>query len=126
MEENNNINNEIAEENKDDKLGLDPASAEDRQKIMQGYKKSLRNRVKAPLLDSSKGSNPIEVLKEEEKARKKEEAADSDFDMYDIFNYKLKKIEDKINLCLSLSRWAMVLGIASVFGFIFALSGKYF
>ena len=123
-----NINNTNEQE---DKLNLDPTSADDRRKIVKGYKKSLRNRVTAPLLNSTKGINPIDVIKQEEQKEKMEEQIeqygeeeDSSFDMYSIFNYKLRNIEKKIDLCLSLARIAMLLSIAAIFASMFILITK--
>lgn len=69
IKEKDNLNEE--NKNEDKEFHLDSTSGEDRRKILASYKKSLRKRAFAPLIGGNVGINPIDLLKEEEAEKAK-------------------------------------------------------
>lgn len=99
---------------------LDPTSSEDRKKIMESYKKSLRKRAFAPLIGGNVGINPIDLLKEEEAEKENDES----LDMYDLMNKRFQDIEKKASQALSMARLAFIFSIAVFFMLLILLTVK--
>lgn len=99
---------------------LDPTSSEDRKKIMESYKKSLRKRAFAPLIGGNVGINPIDLLKEEETERENDES----LDMYDLMNKRFQDIEKKASQALSMARLAFIVSVAVFFMLLILLTVK--
>ncbi|WP_290771385.1 hypothetical protein [Anaerofustis sp.] len=99
---------------------LDPTSDEDRKKIMESYKKSLRKRAFAPLIGGNVGINPIDLLKEEEAEKENDES----LDMYDLMNKRFQDIEKKASQALSMARLAFIVSVAVFFMLLILLTVK--
>ena len=94
-------------DNKEDKaFHPDVTSNEDRKKIMEGYKKSLRNRVFAPLVGGGASINPIDIINEESG-----EDEELSLDIYDIMDQRLTEMEKKAENALLMARVSTAIGI---------------
>ena len=107
------IKDNLNEENKneeDKEFHLDASSGEDRRKILASYKKSLRKRAFAPLIGGNVGINPIDLLKEEEA----EKAKDQTLDIYDLMERRIAMLEKKVDHALSMARFSFYVSVVAI------------
>ena len=95
---------EVKEE--DTQFHPDVTSNEDRKKIMEGYKKSLRNRVFAPLVGGGASINPIEIINEESR-----EEEDFSLDFYDVVDQRLTAMEKKAERAVLMGEISTIIAI---------------
>ena len=95
---------EVKEE--DAQFHPDVTSSEDRKKIMEGYKKSLRNRVFAPLVGGGASINPIEIINEESR-----EEEDFSLDFYDVVDQRLTAMEKKAERAVLMAEISTIIAI---------------
>ncbi|MGN8912851.1 hypothetical protein [Anaerofustis butyriciformans] len=102
----------LNEENKDEdkEFHLDATSGEDRRKILASYKKSLRKRAFAPLIGGNVGINPIDLLKEEEA----EKAKNQTLDIYDLMERRIAMLEKKVDQALSMARFSFYVSVVAI------------
>jgi len=114
----NDLGEGINEKVENKEFHLDPTSDEDRKKIMQSYKKSLRKRAFAPLIGGNVGINPIDLLREEE-AKK---ACGETLDIYDLADKRIADMEKKVSQALFMARLAFGVAAVSILMLFFLLS----
>lgn len=96
---------EHEEKEEDNRFHPDATSNEDRKKIMEGYKKSLRNRVFAPLVGGGANINPIDVINAE---NMEQESFSLDYE--DLMSKRMTDLEKKVDNALLMSRISAVIG----------------